>query len=63
MRNSGCEYCDKFWTNHPNNKPQPIVNNIFERFQLFQCTVCRAFWEANLKSARIIREITAYSKL
>jgi hypothetical protein len=63
MNKNGCESCEQFWLKNPNDKPDPLVDNIFERFQLFQCRICRSFWETGLKSARVIREVMAYKKI
>jgi hypothetical protein len=55
----GCDYCEKFWSNYPYSRPKPLIDNIFERYKLYQCYECKAYWEKNLRSARTIKESTA----
>jgi hypothetical protein len=57
---SGCYFCEKFWFNYPNGRPYPLVENIFERYKLYQCSECKTFWEDCFRSARVIKETTAY---
>jgi hypothetical protein len=59
---SGCEYCESFWHNFPHVRPAPMIVNIFEHFKLYRCMDCKAYWEKCVRSARIIKESTAYQK-
>lgn len=51
---NGCEYCKNFWMKHPKKLPDRLADNVLQQTMLYQCAECGAYWEENLRTARVI---------
>jgi hypothetical protein len=56
MNSQGCEFCKNFWMKYPKKRPYRLADNLSQQIMLYQCKECGAYWEEDLRTARVITD-------